>query len=528
MAALDFPSSPIVDDIYTTDSGTQYKWDGTVWNIVPTTVVGPEGPQGPAGADGKSAYQVAVDGGFTGTEQEWLDSLHGATGSQGTQGVEGPQGAQGEVGPAGPQGEQGIEGQIGPQGPIGADGPQGIQGETGAQGVGVRYVGRVATAAELPAGATHGDIYIADDTGEGHVWNSTTSVWDNAGKIVGAAGPQGEVGPVGPQGEQGIQGIDGIQGIQGEVGPAGPQGEQGIQGVEGPVGPQGVGLRYAGRVATAADLPSTGLAHGDIWITEDNGNANVWNADTSTFTDAGKIVGATGAPGADGAQGPAGPTAVSADAGNFAVIGTDGLLYVPPGSATTTSDAPPASPKAGDLWWNSNNGFLYVYYVDADTSQWVISNASPGPAGPVGPVGPAGPQGPAGPVGPEGPQGLNGVGAFDQNLNTTDDVQFNSVVTTGNVTAYSDERLKKNWVNAPADLVGQLAQVKSGIYERIDTGAKQVGISAQDLAKVLPNAVAVDKHGYFHVAYAQAALVAAVALSKKVVDLEKQLAALKK
>lgn len=480
MAALDFPSSPIVDDIYTTDSGTQYKWDGTVWNIVPTTVVGPEGPQGPAGADGKSAYQVAVDGGFTGTEQEWLDSLHGATGSQGTQGQTGPEGPTGPVGPKGDQGDQGIT------------------------GLGIRFIARIATVGDLPATATQGDLYLIDETGDAWVWSDAASAFENAGPIVGPTGAQGEAGPAGA------------------TGPEGPQG------IEGPVGPQGVGLRYAGRVATAAELPSTGLAHGDIWITEDNGNANVWNADTSTFTDAGKIVGATGAPGADGAQGPAGPTAVSADAGNFAVIGTDGLLYVPPGSATTTSDAPPASPKAGDLWWNSNNGFLYVYYVDADTSQWVISNASPGPAGPVGPVGPAGPEGPAGPVGPEGPQGLNGVGAFDQNLNTTDDVQFNSVVTTGNVTAYSDERLKKNWVNAPADLVGQLAQVKSGIYERIDTGAKQVGISAQDLAKVLPNAVAVDKHGYFHVAYAQAALVAAVALSKKVVDLEKQLAALKK
>ena len=27
------------------------------------------------GTDGKSAYQVAVDNGFVGTEQEWLDSL---------------------------------------------------------------------------------------------------------------------------------------------------------------------------------------------------------------------------------------------------------------------------------------------------------------------------------------------------------------------------------------------------------------------------------------------------------------------
>lgn len=36
---------------------------------------GPQGPQGPKGDTGKSAYQIAVDNGFVGTESEWLASL---------------------------------------------------------------------------------------------------------------------------------------------------------------------------------------------------------------------------------------------------------------------------------------------------------------------------------------------------------------------------------------------------------------------------------------------------------------------
>jgi len=32
---------------------------------------------GVAGQRGKSAYEVAVDNGFTGTEKEWLESLKG-------------------------------------------------------------------------------------------------------------------------------------------------------------------------------------------------------------------------------------------------------------------------------------------------------------------------------------------------------------------------------------------------------------------------------------------------------------------
>ena len=41
---------------------------------------GPQGEQGPSGAPGKSAYEIAVEDGFTGNIQEWLESLKGADG----------------------------------------------------------------------------------------------------------------------------------------------------------------------------------------------------------------------------------------------------------------------------------------------------------------------------------------------------------------------------------------------------------------------------------------------------------------
>jgi hypothetical protein len=50
------------------------------------------------GDPGKSAYEIAVEHGYVGTEEEWLASLHGATGAQGP---EGPQGPQGEPGVSG-------------------------------------------------------------------------------------------------------------------------------------------------------------------------------------------------------------------------------------------------------------------------------------------------------------------------------------------------------------------------------------------------------------------------------------------
>lgn len=47
------------------------------------------GPQGDPGNDGLSAYEVAVVGGFVGTEQAWLDSLVGPEGPPGQPGAGG-------------------------------------------------------------------------------------------------------------------------------------------------------------------------------------------------------------------------------------------------------------------------------------------------------------------------------------------------------------------------------------------------------------------------------------------------------
>ncbi|WP_431999314.1 SGNH/GDSL hydrolase family protein [Streptomyces sioyaensis] len=72
--------------------------------------------QGPAGA---SAYELAVQQGYTGTVTQWLASLVGPAGAAGATGPAGPTGAQG---PTGPQGATGPTGATGPQPPLGAAG----------------------------------------------------------------------------------------------------------------------------------------------------------------------------------------------------------------------------------------------------------------------------------------------------------------------------------------------------------------------------------------------------------------------
>ena len=67
------------------------------------------GGGGGTGADGKSAYQIAVEHGFSGTETEWLASLKGDKGDIGPTGPRGTQGPRGERGPAGKDGKSAYQ-----------------------------------------------------------------------------------------------------------------------------------------------------------------------------------------------------------------------------------------------------------------------------------------------------------------------------------------------------------------------------------------------------------------------------------
>lgn len=111
-------------------------------------------PLAACGEAGKSAYDIAVEHGFVGTEEEWLESLRGPQGEKGEQGEQGPQGEKGEQGEAGTPGttpsitinEDGYwvingevtdvkaEGEDGKDGQDGASGPQGPSGTPGTPG----------------------------------------------------------------------------------------------------------------------------------------------------------------------------------------------------------------------------------------------------------------------------------------------------------------------------------------------------------------------------------------------------------
>jgi hypothetical protein len=105
-------------------------------------------------------------------------------------------------------------------------------------------------------------------------------------------------------------------------------------------------------------------------------------------------------------------------------------------------------------------------------------------------------------------------------------VLADSVYSYGNVTAYSDERLKADWAELPDDFIERLANLKSGTYTRIDTKERQVGVGAQGLQEFLPEAVS-EKEEFLGVNYGNAALAACVELAKSVVALRAEINALR-
>ena len=91
------------------------------------------------------------------------------------------------------------------------------------------------------------------------------------------------------------------------------------------------------------------------------------------------------------------------------------------------------------------------------------------------------------------------------------------------MSASSDERLKSNWADLDTDMIDQLAIVKHGTYDHINSTVRQVGASAQDIQKFLPEAVGVKEDGMLSLAYGNAALVACIQLAQRVINLELEL-----
>ena len=102
----------------------------------------------------RSAYEIAVDNGFEGTEKEWLDSLIGADGIDGKDGKDGAPGA---------AGAQGAQGEKGEKGDKGNDGVDGADGANGTDGVGIEDVEQT-TVSNVSGGTNVITVSMTDGT----------------------------------------------------------------------------------------------------------------------------------------------------------------------------------------------------------------------------------------------------------------------------------------------------------------------------------------------------------------------------
>lgn len=234
-------------DVENEEDSRLYLKGNTEWKFISDL-------SGAQGIQGLSAYQVAVQHGFKGTEDEWLISLKGEKGETGPQGLQGERGLQGIQGPIGPKGEKGDQGERGPQGPQGQIGPQGPKGDTGS---GLNIKGKLDSESQLPQEGVSGDAWLISGNLYAYVGENgnveSNPKWSNVGSIQGPAGPQGPVGPKGEQGEPGPKGepgADGAPGIQGPKGDPGEKGEKGDPGSDASVTKQNVEAVLTGDITS--------------------------------------------------------------------------------------------------------------------------------------------------------------------------------------------------------------------------------------------------------------------------------------
>lgn len=186
-----------------TDTGDLYFRQGSAGNWSD-----PVPFQGPAG---DSAYQIAVNNGFVGTEAEWLEALAGADGTNGTDGSNGVDGVGITSATINGSGhllltlsnstvlDAGYV--VGPAGTDGVDGTDGTNGVDGADGVD----GRSITGASV--------------NGSGHlILTFSDSTQADVGLVVGADGLNGSDGTDGAPGADGANGADGAPGVDGSDG----------------------------------------------------------------------------------------------------------------------------------------------------------------------------------------------------------------------------------------------------------------------------------------------------------------------
>lgn len=256
---------------------------------------------GKDGVDGKSAYEIAVDNGYPGTEQAWLASLKGDKGDTG------------EPGAAGEKGEPGEKGDTGAAGKDGRDGTDGAAGRDGVNG---------ASAYEIAVQ---------------HGYSGSETAWLES--LHGADGAKGDTGVAGAKGEKGDTGATGAKGEKGEKGDPGSTGAAGKDGAAG---------KSAYQIAVASGFDGTEQA----WLASLKGEKGD-KGDT----------GAAGAKGEKGDKGDPGKDGTDVDLTPYAKK-TDLTAYLPKDGTAKKAESLSNGQMRSAFCYNSDanfsNGYIWL------------------------------------------------------------------------------------------------------------------------------------------------------------------------
>ncbi len=135
------------------------------------------------GVNGKSAYEIWLEQGNTGTEQEFLNSLKGTNGVDGKDGKDGTNGTNGKDGVDGTNGKDGVDGTNGKDGVDGTNGKDGTNGTNGKDGATWHY----GEGKPLETLGNEGDLYL--DYTAWDVYAKKSTGWEKLGSMKGDSEP---------------------------------------------------------------------------------------------------------------------------------------------------------------------------------------------------------------------------------------------------------------------------------------------------------------------------------------------------
>ena len=187
------------------DIAVEYGFEGTEqeWLESLKGDKGDPGINGEAGSDGLSAYEIEVKNGYQGSEQEWIDEIKGIKGDTGAKGDDGLSAYEVAV-------ENGFEGTVN-QWLESLEGAKGDSGAKGNEGLSAYQValenGFVGTEEQWLESLKGMSAYqIAKEIG---VFEGTEQEW-----LESLKGAKGDTGAQGEKGETGAQGADGLSAYQ--------------------------------------------------------------------------------------------------------------------------------------------------------------------------------------------------------------------------------------------------------------------------------------------------------------------------